>query len=117
MAKMPSSSSSRRRGTEEGEGASAPVNPGGQGLDGGPGQGEKREGGEAIRSPASPCAWGGGVVRGGGCGARGVLRGPLNRRPRRWSGEQALGGVNGGAVLGSPALYVHRRRRARLGRM
>ena len=62
MAKMPSSSSSRRRGTEEGEGASAPVNPGGQGLDGGPGQGEKREGGEAIRSPASPCA---GVERGG----------------------------------------------------
>ena len=59
---MPSSSSSRRRGTEEGEGASAPVNPGGQGLDGGPGQGEKREGGEAIRSPASPCA---GVGRGG----------------------------------------------------
>ena len=41
MAKMPSSSSSRRRGTEEGEGASAPVNPGGQGLDGGPGQGKK----------------------------------------------------------------------------
>ena len=59
----------------------------------------------------------GGVVRGGGCGARGVLRGPLNRRPRRWSGEQALGGVNGGAVLGSPASYVHRRRRARRGGM
>ena len=31
MAKMPSSSSSHRRGTEEGEGASAPVNPGDQG--------------------------------------------------------------------------------------
>ena len=61
MAKMPSSSSSRRRGTEEGEGASASVNPGGQGLDGGPGQG-KRERGEAIRSPASPRA---GVERGG----------------------------------------------------
>ena len=28
---MPSSSSSRRRGTEEGEGASAPINLGGQG--------------------------------------------------------------------------------------
>ena len=53
---MPSSSSSRRRGTEEGEGASAPANPGGQGLDGGPGQGEKRGGGAAIQSPASPCA-------------------------------------------------------------
>ena len=32
------------------------------GLDGGPGQGEKREGGEANRSPSSPCA---GVERGG----------------------------------------------------
>ena len=41
MAKMPSSSSSHRRGIEEGEGASAPVNPGGQGLDGGPGQGKR----------------------------------------------------------------------------
>ena len=43
LEKLPSSSSSRRHGTEEGEGASAPVNPGGQGLDGGPEQG-KREG-------------------------------------------------------------------------
>ena len=59
---MALSSSSRRRGTEEGEGASAPANPGGQGLAGGPEQGEKREGGEANRSPASPCA---GVERGG----------------------------------------------------
>ena len=59
---MALSSSSRRRGTGEGEGASAPANPGGQGLAGGPEQGEKREGGEANRSPASPCA---GVERGG----------------------------------------------------
>ena len=62
LGKMPSSSSSRRRGTEEWEGASAPVNPGGQGLAGGPEQGKKREGGEANRSPASHCA---GVERGG----------------------------------------------------
>ena len=70
---MPSSSSSRRRGTEEGKGASAPVNPGGQGLDGGPGQGEKREGGEAIRSPALPRARvarrGGATGAGGGGGS------------------------------------------------
>ena len=62
LAKLPSSSSSRRHGTEEGESASAPVNPGGQGFDGGPEQGEKRGEGKVIRSPASPRA---GAERGG----------------------------------------------------
>ena len=78
MAKMPSSSSSRRRGTEEGEGASAPVNPGGQGLDGGPGQGKRERVGRrfdprphlvpgwsvAVR-PRWPAAAGGGASSGG----------------------------------------------------
>ena len=62
LAKLSSSSSSRRHGTEEGEGASAPANPGGQGFAGGPDQEERREGGVANRPPASPCA---GVERGG----------------------------------------------------
>ena len=37
----------------------------------------------------------------------GVLRGPLNRRPRRWSGEQALGGVNGGEARPGDAMAWH----------
>ena len=78
---MPSSSSSRRRGTEEGEGASAPVNPGGQGLDGGPGQGKRERvgrrfdprphlvlGWSVAARPRWPAAAGGGASGGGAAG-------------------------------------------------
>jgi hypothetical protein len=41
---------------------------------------------------------------------------PFIGQVRRWNGEQGGGGVNGGAVLGSPASYVYRRWRARRGR-
>ena len=51
--------------------------------------------GERWRCRLEKEGLGGGVGYGEGGGAWGVLRGPLNRRPRRWSGEQALGGVNG----------------------
>ena len=51
--------------------------------------------GERLRCRLEKEGLGGGVGYGEGGGAWGVLRGPLNRRPRRWSGEQALGGVNG----------------------
>ena len=60
--KMPSSSSSRRRGTEEGEGGPLRWSIPATRARRRPGTGEKREGGEANRSPASPCA---GVERGG----------------------------------------------------
>jgi len=42
-----------------GRGASAPVNPGDQGLDGGPGQEEKREAGVERGSPATVASSGG----------------------------------------------------------
>ena len=78
LAKMPSSSSSRRRGTEEGKGASAPVNPGDQGPTAARDRGKRERVGRrtdprphlvpgwsvAVR-PRRPAAAGGGVSGGG----------------------------------------------------
>ena len=111
---MPSSSSSRRRGTEEGEGASAPVNPGDQGSTAARDRGKRERVGRrtdprphlvpgwsvAVR-PRRPAAAGGGASGGGaaveergrevaarfevvGVVLGGVLCGLFYRRPRRW---------------------------------
>ena len=95
LAKLSSSSSSRRHGTEEGEGASAPVNSGGQGLDGGPEQGEKRGEGKVIRSPASPRAGaerGGWATRAGGGGRRWLRRRRCGLGRGAWEDGGACGG-------------------------